>query len=527
MLTSHVAATHTPGELALSARGIVKRFGTVEVLHGVDFELRRGEVHGLVGQNGAGKSTLVKILDGAVTADEGDIDMPSPAVEAGRRGKRQRRDIAMVFQEFSLIPSMSVAQNIVLDREPHTRLGLIDEREGKRRAEAALASVGAQIDPRLLVSDLRVGERQLVEIAKALSREASVLILDEPTASLSEREIADLMATIRRLVGSGISIVYISHHLEEVLAICDRVTVMRDGRIVLSAETTDLTVESVIDSMLGRSLEAVLEWQGTTADTGAAAALRVDGLRNRRLRGLSFEVRPGEVLGIAGLLGSGRSEIVRGLFGIDDIDAGTIRVDGRDVTVRRPSDAIEAGIMLVPEDRARSGLVAEQSVSHNMLMSAWSRFARRGLIDDGSARSVARRFVDQLAIKTPDIDERVRHLSGGNQQKVVVAKSLSVSPRVLLLDDPTVGIDVASKLDLLTRVRALASDGMAVILISSEFEELAGLADRILVLRDGAVVRLLDRSAGDDLSEEAISRAVQGSGVADAAATGRPPSTES
>jgi ribose transport system ATP-binding protein len=510
MTASLPSVTGASVDVALSARGIVKRFGTVEVLHGVDFDLRRGEVHGLVGQNGAGKSTLVKILDGAVIADEGVVEMPTSAGEHVRLGSRRRRDIAMVFQEFSLVPSMTVAQNIVLDREPHTRFGLIDDREVTRRARAALGSVGAEIDPRLLVSDLRVGERQLVEIAKALSREANVLILDEPTASLSAREIADLMAAIRRLIANGISVVYISHHLEEVLAICDRVTVLRDGRTVLSAPTSELTIEAVIDSMLGRSLEAVLRWQGTTANLDADVVLRVDGLRNRRLRGLSLEVRPGEVLGIAGLLGSGRSEIVRALFGIDDVEAGTVIVGGREVSVRRPRDAIDAGIMLVPEDRGRAGLVAEHTVGQNVLMSAWSRFARQGLIDDHTARGVARGLVEQLGIKTPSVDERVRHLSGGNQQKVVVAKSLSVSPRILLLDDPTVGIDVASRLDLLTRVRGLASQGMAVILISSEFEELSGLADRIVVLRDGAVVRLLDRSAGDDLSEEAISRAVQG-----------------
>jgi ribose transport system ATP-binding protein len=285
---------------------------------------------------------------------------------------------------------------------------------------------------------------------------------------------------------------------------------MRDGRIVLSADTPTLTIESVIDGMLGRSLEAVLEWRAMETHGDGRPVLRADGLRNQRVRGVSLEVRAGEVLGIAGLLGSGRSEIVRALFGIDRLEEGSIVVGDREVVMRRPQDAIDAGIMLVPEDRARAGLVGEHSVGQNMLMSAWGRFVRRGIIDDASAKAVARRFVEQLGIRTPSIDEPVRNLSGGNQQKVVVAKSLSVTPRILLLDDPTVGIDVASKLDLLTRVRALAGEGMAVILISSEFEELSGLADRVLVVRDGAVVRLLDRSAGDDLSEEAISRAVQG-----------------
>jgi ribose transport system ATP-binding protein len=495
---------------AIAARGIRKSFNGIEVLHGVDFTLLPGEIHGLVGQNGAGKSTLIKIIDGAYAADEGTVEVRGEPLDVRGRSRVRKRGIATVFQEFSLIPTMSVAQNIFLGREPRRWGPIIDDGALLRAARAALASVGAQIDPTRNVEDLPVGDRQLVEIAKALSQEATVLILDEPTASLSGAEVANLIRAVRMLVARGLSVIYISHHLEEVVAFCDRVTVLRDGSVTMTAATSELTVGRIIDMMLGRSLENLLEWRPRTAVWEGPPRLRLRGLRNARLNDVSLDIRRGEIVGVAGLLGSGRSEIVRAIFGIDRLHAGTIEVDGQGVRIVTPRDAMDAGVALVPEDRARAGLVGDHSVASNILMSAWARFARLGVIDDHAATSVARGFVERLHVRTASIDLSVRRLSGGNQQKVVVARNLTMEPRVLLLDDPTVGIDIASKTEILMEVRGLADQGHAVLLISSELEELAGLADRVLVIRDGAIVRTLDRASGDDLSEDAISRAVQG-----------------
>jgi len=503
------AGAPAPPPVVLAARGVRKSFSGVEVLHGVDFTLRRGEIHGLVGQNGAGKSTLVKIIDGAYAGDAGEIEVHGVPLSVRTPATSRQRDVAMVFQEFSLIPAMPVGQNIVLAREPKGWLGLIDDREVDRRARAALARVGAEIQPGHLVADLPVGARQLVEIAKAISRDASVLILDEPTASLAAAEITTLTAAIRRLAADGISVIYISHHLDEVVAICDRVTVLRDGVVTLSAPTSEVTSATIIEHMLGRSLEGALAYQPRAVDRSGRPRLRVSGLRNRRLRDVSFELFAGEVLGVAGLLGSGRSELLRAIFGIDDFQARAIEVDGRPVAIRRPGDALGVGIALVPEDRGVAGLVRQHSVRSNILMAVWRRFARAGFIDDKAAGHAAASFVQLLNIRATSLDQEVKGLSGGNQQKVVIAKNLSVNPSVLLLDDPTVGVDVGSRREILAQTRDLAMNGTGVVLVSSELEELSGTADRVIVMRDGAIVRVLDRSAGDDLSVAALSRAVQ------------------
>jgi ribose transport system ATP-binding protein len=485
------------------------------VLHGIDFELRPGEVHGICGQNGAGKSTMVKILNGAYTADQGTIEIDGTPLTSSAAG-HGRRGIAMVYQEFSLVPTMTVGQNIVLGREPKGQLGLIDDAETNRIARRTLGQLGATIDPRDLVGDLPVGSRQLVEIAKAISQDARILILDEPTASLAMAEIRVLMETIERLTASGIGVIYISHHLDEVVRICDRVTVIRNGQVTLAAPTSDTSLSEIIEAMLGRSLESALVWQPHAVDRTGTPMLRVSGLSNDRLSGISFELHRNEILGIAGLLGSGRSELVRALFGIDDVRSGTIEIEGRPVRIRSPRDAIEAGIALVPEDRARAGLVGGHAVDQNILMAAWDRYASGGIVRRRETRAVAQEFVDRLGIRAAGLDQVVRRLSGGNQQKVVVAKYLSVDPRILLLDDPTVGIDIGSKREILLQVRDLARAGNGVLLISSELEELSGLADRVLVMHRGRLTKVFDRSAGDDLSLDSLSHAVQEADKVDA-----------
>ena len=504
-----VSVTTPAAPVVLAARGIRKSFSGVEVLHGVDFTLRRGEVHGLVGQNGAGKSTLVKIIDGAYSGDAGEIEVNGvPLVRSGP-GESRQRGIAMVFQEFSLIPAMPVAQNILLTREPKGRMGLIDDRETARRARAALARIGADIDPGCLVDELPVGSRQLVEIAKAISQAASILILDEPTSSLAAAEIQVLAAAIDRLSAEGISVIFISHHLNEIVGLCDRVTVMRDGNVTLSAATAEVNLPTIIESMLGRSLEGALAYQPHVLDRTGPPVLKVTGLRGRRLADVSFDLFRGEIMGVAGLLGSGRTELLRAIFGIDPVDAGAIEIDGRTARIRSPADALKAGIALVPEDRGRAGLVRDHSVGHNILMATWKRFARVGIIDDRAARDAANGFIEQLSIRSSGLDQEVKRLSGGNQQKVVVAKNLSVRPSVLLLDDPTVGVDVGSKREILAEVREMARRGNGIVLVSSEFEEISALADRVLVISNGRVRAILDRDAGDDLSVRALSGAVQ------------------
>jgi ribose transport system ATP-binding protein len=492
----------------LEARGIRKSFGGVEVLHGVDFTLQPGQIHGIVGQNGAGKSTLMKILNGVYARDSGQIAIDGQTVDYDSPLGARAAGIAMVFQEFSLVPSMSVAQNILLTREPRAN-GLIDRREERRRALAAIEPLGVAIDPDATVGDLPIGTRQLVEIAKANSQDARILILDEPTASLPSNEIAVLFDAIHRLASRGIAIAYISHHLQEVLAICSHVTVIRDGDVTLSARAGSLTIPQMIHAMLGRNLEGELVWQSTRA-RGERPILSVDAVSRGKVRDVSFELHPGEIMGIAGLLGSGRTEILRMLFGIDRPEAGTITLDGRARRFDSPCDALRAGVALVPEDRRRAGLVPHHSVQDNILMAALHRISRWGFVRDRLGGRLASGVVERLKIRTPGLRQEVARLSGGNQQKVVVAKNLAVRPRVLLLDDPTVGIDVQSKADILDDVRALAGEGDAIVFVSSELGELSALCDRVLILRDGRVDGWLDRAEGDDVSEEALSRAIQG-----------------
>jgi ribose transport system ATP-binding protein len=502
----------TTTDAVLEARDIRKSFNGVEVLHGVSLTLRPGEVHGLVGQNGAGKSTLVKILNGVYKRDGGELLIRGQAVDYSTPSDAQRAGISMVFQEFSLIPSLTVAENVLLTREPHRR-GLIDDRGMNNAVAEVLRQVGVDVSPRARVDSLSVGTRQLVEIAKALSQEPAILVLDEPTASLGVDDSQTLFEVIRRLKAQGIAVVYISHHLHEVMDVCDRVTVLRDGSVMMSVPTSEISMESMVSAMVGATLDTELRWQEHEVDRSGTPLLRVNGLSSaNRTNDVTFDLYKGEVIGVAGLLGSGRSELLRALFGIDRIVAGTIEVAGSAVRISSPRRALQAGIALVPEDRHRAGLVDAHTVQANTLMAAWQRISRFGFVIDKAGTRMVRGFIDRLKIRTRGPGQPVALLSGGNQQKVVVAKNLSVQPRVLLLDDPTVGIDVKSKADILEEIREMTRGESAVILVSSELSELSAVADRVAVMRHGRIVAWLDRHQGDDLSEEALSLAVQGAG---------------
>ncbi len=489
-------------------RGISKSFSGVNVLEDVDFELRQGETHALLGGNGAGKSTLMKILEGVYSLDRGSIELDGQTVELGTPQAAQQHGIGMIFQEFSLIPTLTVAQNIYLTREPRTRLGLLDDGSLELKASTLLTELGVDIDPSLEVRRLSRASMQLVEIAKALSQDARVLIMDEPTASLAQNEAEALYGIVERLKRRGMAIVFITHRLEEVIAVADRVTVLRDGRRVATKPVRELDLEALIALIVGRAVERSMRVAQPTSENPGAPLLELRNVTTATgVRDVDLAVRPGEILGIAGLMGSGRSELARAIFGIDPIVAGTIAVDGRRVRIRRAADAIAAGIVLVPEDRRGQGLVPEHSVEANLTLTLLRDLTRVGMLDERAGRRVAREYVERLSIKTSSLSTPVRRLSGGNQQKVVLGKWLAKDPKVLILDEPTVGVDIGAKSEIVELVRELASRGKAIVVISSELAELLALADRLVILRQGAVERSLARTEIED--EPELHRLVQ------------------
>ena len=491
----------------LEMRGIEKQFNRNPVLKKCSFSLNKGEVHALMGGNGAGKSTLMKILTGVYTADSGDILLDGKKVDITDPNSAEALGVAMIFQEFSLVPTLTVAQNIFLKREPRTALGLvIDDAEAIRRARAILDELGEDIDPRTPVEQLSVGMCQIVEIAKALSKNARILIMDEPTSSISEAEVERLFSFVRKLKANGISVIYISHRMSEIFTLCDRVTVMRDGESVLTDDCANLSMESLIDAMLGVSAGSSMHWKSRGHTLGTAPALELVGLaREGHFSGVDLTVYPGEIVGLAGLMGSGRTEIMETIFGLYLPSSGEVRAQGRPVTGIK--EAIEAGIALVPENRRTQGLVLSHSVLDNFVVPNLQRFKRSLWVSVPAALESVRKSIVALSIKTDHPFKTVGLLSGGNQQKVVLGKWLTRAPRILLLDEPTIGVDIGAKSDIVKLVRKLASEGTAILVVSSEFEELLAMSDRLVVLRDGRVTRMLDRR--DIESEEMLHHAVQ------------------
>jgi ribose transport system ATP-binding protein len=492
----------------LRLRGVSKSFGRVRVLDSVDFELLPGEVHALLGGNGAGKSTLMKILEGVHRPDSGTIELDGSAIEPASPQDARELGIAMIFQEFSLVPTLSVAANIFLGAEPREH-GLLDERSMRERAREHLMELGIDIDPRTPVARLSTAHWQLIEIAKALSRDARILIMDEPTASLATSEAERLFELIGELRARGISIIYISHRLEEIERVADRVTVLRDGRKVLTGDATEFTMDAIIEHIAGGAVSGALgAEQSIKAAPGRRALLEVEGVTaGDRVQGVSFEVHEAEIVGIVGLMGSGRSELARALFGIDRITGGTVRLHGRELRIRRPADAIAAGIALVPEDRRIQGLVLAHGVQSNLLLPLLPQLTSRGFINDRRGREVYERYADRLAIKASSPRAAAKRLSGGNQQKVVLGKWLAREPQLLILDEPTAGVDVSTRSEIVGMVRELAAEGKGVILISSELTEVLALCHRVIVLRDGRVDAELDRD--EIVSEPQLHQLVQ------------------
>jgi ribose transport system ATP-binding protein len=477
----------------LKVHRVSKRFGRHTVLDGVNFEVRAGSIHALVGENGAGKSTLMNVIGGAVRADEGRVTLDGRPVSFAGPSEAIRAGISTVHQEFSLFPNRSVAQNVFGHREPTGPFGFISWRELRRQTREALAGVGLDVDPSAPVGSLSVGAQQLVEIAKALSLRARVLILDEPTSALSEHEAQRLFGLLDSLRSRGVGIVYISHRLAEVRQVADEISVLRDGRLV-GRTTRDATVADLVGMMVGRELA---ETAGAARQAPGEERFRVEGLaRHGAFADVTFGVRGREILGFAGLVGSGRTEVARAIFGADRADAGRMTLDGRPIAVAAPREAIAAGISYLTEDRKALGLFLPMRVRDNIVAASLPRLSSRsGLLRRRAIREESARYVGRLDIRPADDRLEVGTLSGGNQQKVLLAKWLSIAPRVLIVDEPTRGVDVAAKAGIHRHLRELAERGVAIILISSDLPEVLELSDRIAVFRDGRLVTILEGAA--------------------------------
>ena len=489
-------------ELLVSLRGLSKSFFGVRALDQVDFDLRPGEVHALMGENGAGKSTLMKILAGIYARDAGAMEVNGQSVEIASPRAAQALGIGIVHQELNLMRHLSAAQNIFIGREPRRALGLfLDDDRLNADARRIFERMKLRLDPRVRVADLTVARQQMVEIAKALSFDSRVLIMDEPTAALNAEEVADLFTIIRQLRDEGVGIVYISHKMDELQQIADRVTVMRDGRTIGTLPMAGTPVDTIIRMMVGRQLDAFQKPCGDTARR--EVALEVRGLRRgHAIRDVSFQLRRGEILGFAGLMGAGRTEVARAIFGADPLDSGEILVHGRPVRIRSPQDAVAHGIGYLSEDRKHFGLATGLDVQTNIAMTDLRRFRRLGLfLDDAAIGATAARYVKQLGIRTPSVAQPVRLLSGGNQQKVVIAKWLLRDCDILFFDEPTRGIDVGAKAEIYKLLNALAAEGKAIVVISSELPEVLRLAHRVLVMCEG---RLAGELNADEATQESI-----------------------
>lgn len=473
----------------LQLHGVTKRFGGVAALDEVDFELRAGEIHALLGENGAGKSTLIKILAGVYFPDAGTISIEGVPVSINGVADANRYGIRVIHQELSLAPNLTIAENIYLGRET-LRWGWLDRRTMERNAERLIRDLGLDEirDVSAPVHELSVAHRQLVEIARALSERARVLILDEPTSSLSEAETEALFESLRRLRGQGVGIVYISHRLEEIARLADRITVLRDGRSMGTQPASDIDQKQLVKWMVGREIADRFH---RPAGNPREVALEVRNLRSAKIHDVSFSLHYGEILGVAGLVGAGRTELARALFGIDSLDSGGVFIDGQAVDIRCPHDALNAGMVLVPEDRRKEGLVMIQSVAFNLAL-PWTRIWNAGLFPDYRERNaIVRRAVDGFGIRLADPEQGILSLSGGNQQKTLVGRWMERRPKILILDEPTRGVDVGSRDEMFRIVSLLVEEGMAILLISSDLAEVMNAAHRIALYRDKKIVKIV------------------------------------
>lgn len=479
--------------LLLEARGITKRFPGVLALDQVSLAVRPGEVHALMGENGAGKSTLMKIIGGIYTADQGDIFLKGRPYQPRNPAEAQALGVSFIHQELNLVPDLTVAQNIFLGREPMTKAGLLSEDQALDEAGELLKSIGVKTSPKAFVRNLSVAEQQMVEIAKALSFDSQLLVMDEPTAALTSHEVESLFDLIHRFLSPTTAVIYISHRMEELMRISNRITVFRDGRFVKELETEDTSRAEIVKLMVGRNINVYS--RPPVKRQSPVPVLSVNNMTNRTVKNASLDAFPGEILGIGGLAGAGRTELARAIVGADPHSSGEVIINGKEVRIRQPSDAVAEGIAYLSEDRKRYGLVLDESIENNISLAALKKYVNRiAWIQDNEISKVADSFVKTLSIKTPNNRQLVKNLSGGNQQKVVIAKWLARNSKILIFDEPTRGIDVGAKLEIYTLLDNLAKQGHAVIVISSEMEELLRVSDRILVMCNGSITGELGHS---------------------------------
>jgi len=494
-LTPEPAAAATT---LLELRHVCKAYPGVVALDDVSLELGHGTVHGLIGENGAGKSTLMKIVAGVCAPDSGELRLAGHSVRLDSPRAALAHGIAMIHQELNLMPSMSVAENIWIRREPVNTLGLVNRRELNRRTRALLDGLAIDIDPGTEVGTLPIALRQMVEIARALSYESRLVIMDEPTSALTERDAERLFAVIRDLRARGVGVFYVTHRMEELFALADEISVLRDGRHVSTGRASDLSRDELIRMMVGRELPP-LEAAAPTAH--GPVVLRVRDLEVAGGHRVSFELHAGEILGIAGLVGSGRSELAATLFGLTPATSGSIQIGGAEVSLDSPRKAIACGLGFVTEDRKETGCFLGLSVLENLEISVLDRdFVRAGFVRSGAAREACGRMASALRVKTPGLDERIENLSGGNQQKVLLGRWLLTRPRILILDEPTRGVDVAAKAEIHALIARLAAEGTAVLMISSELPEILAMSHRIMVMQSGRVAGILERAAADQVT---------------------------
>ncbi|WP_029075874.1 sugar ABC transporter ATP-binding protein [Kaistia adipata] len=484
----------------LSMRGIDKSFGNIPALTGASLEVNEGEVMALIGQNGAGKSTMIKVLNGFCRKDAGGITFNGETWSASSPEMAQRGGVSTIFQEINLIPFRTVTENIYLGRELKNRFGLLDLRRMHDGARALLAEFDVDVDVRRPLGEFSTAIQQMVAIARAVSFESRLVIMDEPTSSLDEHEVAVLFETIRRLKAKRVAVVFVSHKLDELYAVCDRVTVMRDGRTVAVSPMSEMSKLQLVATMLGRDLAEVRR-AGATAFTEGTRAIGEELLSvrdvavGRRVHDASLSVRRGEIVGLAGLLGAGRTETARAIYGAGPHEKGEIRLLGKKTDFTEPVDAIRAGIGFCSEDRKHEGIIPGMSVRENLTLALLPALSRAGIVDEARQREIVLRFIKEIGIKCSSPEQRIRELSGGNQQKVLLARWLCMNPKLLILDEPTRGIDVGAKAEIQRLIRKLADDGLGVLMISSEIEEIVEGADRVFVLRDGRTTVELDGAA--------------------------------
>jgi ABC-type sugar transport system ATPase subunit len=479
-------------EYVLELKNISKRFGGVEVLHGVSFELRPGEVHALLGENGAGKSTLIKVITGIHQPDGGEIYLNDKHVHFNDPLQARLAGIAAIYQELSLCPDLNVAENIFLGRQPTTVGGRIDWRKLYSEADRLLTSLGVHLDLKAKARNLSIAQMQSVEIARAFSLNARILIMDEPTSSLTLSEVAELFGLVRRLRDEGTAIIFISHRLEELFEVADRVTVLRDGAFVDTRQVKDVTRDELVRLMVGRTISNLFPKVDVKP---GEIALKVDHLACAGIfEDISFELHKGEILGMAGLVGAGRTDVARALFGVVPATGGTIQIEGRQVEIRSPQQAINLGLAYVPEDRQLHGLIPAMDITSNISLPILELYTRRGWLMDKVERAAAYNAARQMEVRANTIWQIARTLSGGNQQKVVLAKWLSTKPRILILDEPTRGIDVGTKAAVHALMSNLAAEGIAILMISSELPEVLGMSDRIVVMHEGHMTGLFNRA---------------------------------